>query len=312
MSARCRCNGRRSRKIPPSGQSWGTAKRYGQLGENCSVRAIVVSDMTVTRSDSGEAASSDDSSVHPFLASVRDELAGRFISNPPPLYVGDDITFYEAVRRAAGLDPELGLVAWKNHVELRQALEQLHRQLNWALVERLGGKGRAEPWALDADRTERDVIALLEAAADPACPVGAVVIPRPEKRLLPPGVSGVGKFRGAIAAQLAAVRPLHETYGAIIGQMLLESGGPTDRHLLEWAERQPASAEIDHGPLPAKLTRVAGKWMVKYITMAKFLIAVSDDWSSLTDAQAIALLDAFKPAPGALGPAWSEDSELPL
>lgn len=267
--------------------------------------------MSVTRPDTGKAASSDDSSGHPFLASIRDELAGRFISNPPPLYDGDDITFYEAVRRAAGLDPELGLIAWKNHVELRQALDHLYRRLDWTLVHHFGEKGRAEPWALHADRTEQEVVALLEAAADPACPIVALAIPLPEKRLLPLGVSGVGKYRGAIVAQLAWLRTFQGEYGVIINQMLLEIQGQTDRDLLRWADSWPAGAEVDQGPFPAKLSKVAATWLGRYSggTMAKFLRAVSDDWSQYSDAQAIDLLETFSPSVHAPSSTWPEESD---
>jgi hypothetical protein len=250
--------------------------------------------MTVRRntSDKTDPGGRQDS---PLLDAIRDEFQGRFIPNPPPLYDGDEITFYEAVRRAAGLDPELGLIAWKNHEDLRQALDLLYQRLDWALVNRLGGKGRAESWALDADRTEQEVIRLLEAATDPECPVVAVTIPSPEKRLMPPRVSGVGKYRGAIVAQLGWLRTFQGEYGVIIHDLLSQSHGETDREVLQWAEGWPAGAVVDKGPFPARLSKVAGKWLGRHAggTMAGFLRAVSDDWSSLSDAQAMDLLETF-------------------
>ncbi len=267
----------------------------------------------VRRTDSGEASLSGRTG-HPFLAAIDDELVGRFISNPPPLYDGDDITFFEAVRRAAGLDPELGLIAWKNHEDLRQALDLLYQRLDWALVNRLGGKGRAEPWALAADRTEQEVIGLLEAANDPTCPVVAITIPVPERRLLPPGVSGVGKYRGAIVAQLGWLRTFQGEYGVIIDRMLSQSKGQTDRELLRWAEGWPAGAVVDQGPLPARLSKVAGTWLGRHSggTMARFFRAVSDDWSSCSDAQAIDLLETFDPSVGMSSSPWPEPSATPL
>jgi hypothetical protein len=276
------------------------------------VRTTVVSDMTARRTASGEESPSGQP-VGAFLGLVQEELVGRFISNPPPLYDGNDITFYEAVRRAAGLDPELGLIAWKNHEVLREALDSLYLRLDWALIQ-LGGNGRAEPWALHADRTETDVIALLAAATDPACPVVAVDIPHPEKRLLPPGVGGVGKFRGAIVAQLALLRTMHGEYGVLIDRMLSQSQGRTDRELLRWADGLASGAEVDRGPFPAKLSKVAGKWLGGYSagTMAKFFEAVSDDWSPYSDAEAMDLLKAFDLSGGVSSSQWSEDSILQL
>jgi len=255
--------------------------------------------MTARRTDSGHA-SLGAPQVHPFLVAIREQLAGRFISNPPPLYDGDDITFFEAVRGAAGLDPDLGLIAWKNHEDLSQPLDLLHQRLDWALVNRLGGKGRAEPWALNADRTEEEVVGILQAAADPECPVVAVAIPHPEKRLLPPGVTGVGKYRGAIVAQLGWLRTFRGEYGVLIDEMLSQSQGPTDRELLRWAEGWPAGPQVDQGPLPAWMSKVAGTWLGRHSggTMAKFFRAVSDDWSSCSDAQAMDLFQTFDPSVG--------------
>jgi hypothetical protein len=234
----------------------------------------------------------------PFLAAIREELTGRFISNPPPLYDGDEVTLYEAIRRAAGLDPNMGLVAWENHRDLSVALSGLHKRLNWALNERLGVQGRAEPWSLHVDRTEAEIVALLEAATDDACGLPDSEIPVPIKRLLPPGMSGLGKYRGAIATQLAVLRVESEiAYGRLIDQMLSETDSGTDPVLLDWLDARCKGGTVDDGPFPANLAAVAGKWLGKNAagTMARFFQQVASDWSDLADDQAFALLDSFDP-----------------
>lgn len=131
---------------------------------------------------------------------------------------------------------------------------------------------------------------LINAADSSHCHNPRAAVPRPQERLRVKGVLGIGKYRGAIANEMA--RRAGRDYGPFVEKMLNEAADETDSGFLDWLERQPASEVKEVGDIPAAFSHSAEFALSDCSppTIASFCRNISADWDCLDDEELLELL----------------------
>lgn len=200
---------------------------------------------------------------NPGLGAVVDTFRGRWLPFREMLDQSESVTLYEAIRETLGANPDLGLCAWENHNELRAWVNAAHGRLNEALRTQLEVRGTAEGWSMNRDRSELEMTELFATAdgLEGLPQVGPV--PRPQQRVEIRGLTGVGKYRGAIISVLAERVELDQaTWPKALADLV--ANPLTDRKMLAHVEdlRGRARAEsIAETTVPVELSKSAGEWL---------------------------------------------------
>jgi hypothetical protein len=218
------------------------------------------------------------------------------------------VSLFQAVRLALGIEEnalDFADVSFWNWLELRSFLSATWSSLDAQIEVDVQLKTPAIVWASRADRTQFEVLGLIERTLSKA---GSSSAPKAALRPIAFQMVGMGKIDAALANTCAVLTTnLDLSYGDLLSQ-LVESGG-TDEELLTLLDSRAASAKVDRTVcdqtsfIPRELVRaktaIAEKMNLGSISFINFLQALNENnnLDNITDESLLNRLIKIAPEP---------------
>lgn len=216
--------------------------------------------------------------------SIKRELEGRFVPRLDKDEAGSSgpsmMTLSRAIRISLGLGAGDSVLVATNHHDLREAIKFVDSELDKVLGH------RADLWSMNVERTEPEVLSLLEKVID-LYPSTAYDTLYAEMRVGMNKVLGRGKYRSAIACEAARVAYLT---GKDFSQVLapLVEAQKRDEDMLSCLEKIDGKISINDvdWALPKSWTDAAGVYFqgdVSSWQIHSFCTSIAPDWSQIDD-----------------------------
>jgi hypothetical protein len=218
------------------------------------------------------------------------------------------VSLFRAVRLALGVEEsalDFADVSFWNWMELRSFLLSVWSALDTQIQRDFQSTSPAIVWASRAERTQSEVLGLIERASSQGD-----VISAPDAALRPIAFQmvGMGKIDAAIVNTCAVLTAnLDLSYGDLLSQ-LVEFGG-TDEELLTFLDRRVSSSRVDRtvsdqsSLIPRELVRakiaIVDKMNLASINFVKFLQVLdeSNNLDNITDESLLVRLIRIAPEP---------------